>query len=115
VIDYKTGKPKTRNEILGATKNSDGAYYRQLVFYKILIDEYYDGRVTMQNATLDFLEPDADSGKCKKESFEITNSDAVELKQKIVEVAHEIRNLDFWNKRCGDADCKYCSLRDLMI
>ncbi len=115
VIDYKTGKPKTRNEILGATKNSDGAYYRQLVFYKILIDEYYDGRVTMQNATLDFLEPDADSGKYKKESFEITNSDTTELKQKIIEVAHEIRNLDFWQKRCEDKDCKYCSLRDLML
>ncbi len=115
VIDYKTGKPKTRNEILGATKNSDGAYYRQLVFYKILIDEYYDGRVIMQNATLDFLEPDSDSGKYKKESFEITNDDAVELKNKIIEVAHEIRNLDFWSKRCDEKDCKYCSLRDLML
>lgn len=114
VIDYKTGKPKTRNEILGTTKNSDGAYYRQLVFYKILIDEYYNGRVSMQNATLDFLEPDADSGKYKKESFEITNSDATDLKQKIIEVAHEIRNLDFWSKRCDDTDCKYCGLRDLM-
>lgn len=115
VVDYKTGKPKTRNEILGATKNSDGAYFRQLAFYKILIDEYYDGRVVMQNATLDFLEPDSDSGKYKKESFEITNDDAVELKKKIIEVAHEIRNLDFWSKRCDDKDCKYCGLRDLMI
>ncbi|MDQ5929543.1 MAG: ATP-dependent helicase UvrD/PcrA, partial [Bacteroidota bacterium] len=114
VIDYKTGKPKTRNEILGATKNSDGAYFRQLAFYKILIDEHFDGRVVMQGAMLDFLEPETDSGKYRKESFEITNEDTKKLKEKIIEVAHEIRNLDFWNKRCEDAECKYCSLRDLM-
>ena len=36
VIDYKTGKPKTRNEIEGNTKTSDGNYKRQLTFYKLL-------------------------------------------------------------------------------
>ncbi|MBI1998921.1 MAG: ATP-dependent helicase [Parcubacteria group bacterium] len=37
VIDYKTGKPKSRNEIEGNTKNSRGDYKRQLVFYKLLL------------------------------------------------------------------------------
>ena len=119
VIDYKTGKPKTRNEILGATKNSDGAYWRQLVFYKILIDEHFGGRVVMQNAVLDFLEPDTDGGKkegkYKKEVFEITHEDVKNLKEQIITVAHEIRNLDFWTKKCDDKDCKYCELRDLMV
>ena len=119
VIDYKTGKTKTRNEILGATKNSEGAYFRQLVFYKILIDEHFGGRVVMQNAVLDFLEPDTDGGKkegkYKKEVFEITHEDVKNLKEQIITVAHEIRNLDFWTKKCDDKDCKYCELRDLMV
>ncbi|MBI3074821.1 MAG: ATP-dependent helicase [Parcubacteria group bacterium] len=37
VIDYKTGKPRSRNEITGNTKNSRGDYKRQLVFYKLLL------------------------------------------------------------------------------
>lgn len=114
VVDYKTGKPKSRNDIMGNTKNSDGAYYRQLTFYKILIDEEFGGRVHMQSAMLDFLEPN-DSGKYYCEEFEITKDEVKELKQKIVEVAHEIRNLDFWPIRCDDKDCKYCALREMML
>jgi hypothetical protein len=37
----------------------------------------------MQTATLDFLEPETDSGKYRKESFEITNEDTKKLKEKI--------------------------------
>lgn len=113
VTDFKTGKPKTRNEIMGNTKNSDGAYYRQLVFYKILIDEEFSGRVHMQSAALDFLEPN-ENGKYIREEFEITQDEVRELKEKIISVAHEIRNLDFWGRRCEDKDCKYCELRGLM-
>ena len=38
VVDYKTGKPRSRGEILGKTKNSNGDYKRQLVFYNLLLD-----------------------------------------------------------------------------
>lgn len=114
VIDYKTGNPKTRNEIMGNTKNSDGGYYRQLVFYKLLIELDKKSGINMQSATLDFLEPDKDSGKYKSEEFEISNEEVIELKKEIVRVAHEIRNLDFWDKKCHDKECKYCSLRQLM-
>ena len=36
VIDYKTGNPKTKGQIKGSTKYSDGDLMRQLVFYKLL-------------------------------------------------------------------------------
>ena len=38
VVDYKTGKPRSRNDILGETQSSDGSLIRQLYFYKILCD-----------------------------------------------------------------------------
>lgn len=34
VYDFKTGKPKSRNEIEGLTKSSSGNYKRQLIFIK---------------------------------------------------------------------------------
>ncbi|MFZ2522779.1 MAG: ATP-dependent DNA helicase, partial [Minisyncoccia bacterium] len=38
VFDYKTKEGMTSNQIKGLTKSSDGAYFRQLVFYKILTE-----------------------------------------------------------------------------
>ena len=58
VVDYKTGKPKTRNELEGKTKNADGNYFRQLIFYKILLDRFENGKLEMQSGIIDFIEPD---------------------------------------------------------
>ncbi len=125
VVDYKTGKPKSRNEILGKTNNSNGEYYRQLVFYKLMLElhnnqvkESGKGRVyNMKEGVIDFIQPDPKSGKLRKESFIIEQSEVEDLKEEINKVSNEILNLDFWNNRCNDykkGKCKYCELRDLM-
>ena len=113
VVDYKTGKPKTKNDILGNTRTSDGAYFRQLVFYKILLDRFENGKFNMQEGIIDFIEPD-DKGKQHKEAFEISKEDTDKLVGEIKRVAGEILNLTFWNKRCGEKDCVFCPLRDMM-
>ena len=107
VVDYKTGKPKSRNEIEGKTKDADGNYKRQLTFYKLLLDG--DGKLRMNSGQIDFIEPN-DRGIYKKESFEITNAEVVELKALISTVADEILNLKFVNKTCDDKECPYCKL-----
>ncbi|HKY74133.1 MAG TPA: UvrD-helicase domain-containing protein, partial [Patescibacteria group bacterium] len=38
VIDYKTGQPRSKNDIEGKTATSTGDYKRQLLFYKLLAD-----------------------------------------------------------------------------
>lgn len=113
VIDYKTGKPKTRNELLGKTKNADGNYFRQLVFYKVLLDRFENGKLKMQSGIIDFIEPD-EKEKLHKEIFEISKEDTEMLVQKIKQVAGEILNLSFWNTRCDKKDCEFCSLREMM-
>jgi DNA helicase-2/ATP-dependent DNA helicase PcrA len=113
VVDYKTGKSKTRNEIMGKTKNSDGNYFRQLIFYKILLDHYENGKFKMHTGVLDFIEPDI-NGKQHKEFFEITFEDTDALIKKIKEVAKEILDLSFWNKTCPDPECEFCALRKIM-
>jgi CRISPR/Cas system-associated exonuclease Cas4 (RecB family) len=108
VLDYKTGKPKTRNDIEGNTQSSDGNYKRQLVFYKLLLDK--EGKRDMTTGVIQFIEPD-DRGKLHREEFEISAGETKVLEKQIEQVADEIRNLSFWDKGCHDPDCKYCELR----
>ncbi|MFZ5392555.1 MAG: ATP-dependent DNA helicase [Patescibacteria group bacterium] len=112
VIDYKTGQPKSRNDILGKTKTSTGDYHRQLIFYKLL------GRLSssfiykIKEVELDFVEPKKGSGKFVRESFMIELEQLNQLKKMIREVWVKIQALQFpclpeKNK------CKDCDYRDL--
>ncbi len=114
VVDYKTKAPESRNWILGKTKDPRGGdYFRQLVFYKLLLDALPRSKYQMELGTIDFVEPD-NKGRFKKETFEISSADINELKETIARAAEEILNLKFWNKRCGEKDCEYCELRKLI-
>ena len=124
VVDYKTGKPKSRNAIIKA------GYYRQLVFYKLLLGLYSLSTLgaksgyEMVSGEIDFIEPayaqgfgearSNEYGKYRKEKFDITDADITELKEIIIKVAREILDLSFWNKRCDNKKCEYCTLRKMM-
>jgi DNA helicase-2/ATP-dependent DNA helicase PcrA len=108
VVDYKTGKPKSRNDIEGNTASSDGDYKRQLVFYKLLLDK--EGKRDMNDGVIQFIEPD-DRGKMHREEFAITPGEVKVLEKLVMDVAREILDLSFWDKGCHDPDCKYCELR----
>ena len=124
VVDYKTGPPRSRNEIEGKTKNADGNYKRQLVFYRLLLDSMDDNRqdkkqdkkYRMISGELDFIEPN-EQGIYKKEKFDVRDEDVAELRQTIERVAREILDLTFFNYSaqavkggCGEKDCEYCEL-----
>ncbi|HVO29034.1 MAG TPA: ATP-dependent DNA helicase [Candidatus Paceibacterota bacterium] len=108
VIDYKTGRPKTRNEIEGNTKTSDGNYRRQLVFYRLLLDK--EGRRDMREGVVQFIEPDG-RGRFRREAFAVTPGEVIALEGQIVQAAREIRELSFFGRFCDDAGCRYCALR----
>ncbi|PIT93269.1 MAG: hypothetical protein COU06_00740 [Candidatus Harrisonbacteria bacterium CG10_big_fil_rev_8_21_14_0_10_38_8] len=110
VTDYKTSKPKSRNQILGETKDSNGDQFRQLSFYKLLLSLYKDGVYKMKEGVIDFIQPN-DSGKYRRESFEIQEKDLEKLKQEIELMVNEVMEVKFWDKRCGDLKCEYCKLR----
>ncbi len=101
VVDYKTGKVKSRNEIMGATQSSDGSIFRQLVFYKILLD--IDGRYRMSDAMIDFVEPNP-RGKHKRESFEITDEAKQELVTSIAGMVDDLVRGDFLTRPCASED-----------
>lgn len=68
----------------------------------------------MIRGIIEFIEPDA-KGNYKYEEFAITADEVHALEELVINVGKEIINLDFWDKRCDDADCEYCKLRDIML
>jgi len=113
VVDYKTGAVKSRKEILGETKSSEGAIKRQLDFYRLLLDLYEDGRYRMTQGKIDFIEPTKE-GNYKSELFEITNEDRKNIESLVLEKAMEIYTVSFWNITCEDPKCEFCQLRKAM-
>lgn len=113
VVDYKTGGIKSRKEILGETKTSQGSIKRQLDFYRLLLDLYEDGRYRMTEGKIDFIEPTKE-GVYKSELFEITDDDRTAIEVLVLEKAMEIYNVSFWNKTCDDPKCEFCYLRKAM-
>lgn len=110
VVDYKTTKPKSENEIKGKTQNSDGAYYRQLIFYKMLVENHKDWK--LKEAELNFVKPN-DKGDYVSRVFEINDEEVESLKEKIIEMAREIINGEFLDKKCEKEDCQYCKMSEL--
>ncbi len=105
-IDYKTGKPKTRNEIEGLTQNSNGDYKRQLVFYKLLSELDKSFSYTVTETEINFVEPN-EKRDFRRESFSITTEETEDLKTLIQDSVASIRKLDF--SRTTDTDiCSTC-------
>jgi DNA helicase-2/ATP-dependent DNA helicase PcrA len=114
VIDYKTKKPISRNEIEGNTKNSNGNEKRQLVFYKLLVDAHSEGKEIMKEGVIEFIEP-TEKGNYISENFTITDEEVETLKETIKVAAEEITTLSFVEKGgCQKKDCEYCALAKMI-
>ncbi|MBI5221045.1 MAG: hypothetical protein HY978_04415, partial [Candidatus Liptonbacteria bacterium] len=67
----------------------------------------------MLRGAIDFVEPN-ERGIFKREEFEISDEEVEALEQLIIKTSAEILDLGFWSRRCGEPDCEYCRLRELM-
>lgn len=111
VTDFKTGKPKSRGQIEGTTKDSNGDYKRQLVFYSLLLSGA--GEI-MKEGTIDFVEP-TDSGAYKQERFTVSKEDQEGLVKTINDIADEILSGAFVEKGCKKKTCEWCRLSESLI
>jgi hypothetical protein len=89
VLDYKTGKPKSRNELEGNTKQANKDYRRQLAFYALLLTLHADERLYTPVGTVVFVEGDK-KGQIKEESF---TSDEVVQAELIEEIRSHLATL----------------------
>ena len=109
VYDFKTGKRKSKNEIYG-TDDDWGDYRRQIVFYKLLLDLFDEGKHKMKEGVIEFVEPD-EKGRHESVRIDVSDADASKLRSEIERVSNEILNLSFADQVCEGKDCPWCSMR----
>lgn len=114
VIDYKTGKPKTRNHIEGKTADSNGDYKRQLVFYALLLSLQKDTALHARKGVLSFVEPDK-NGSLKEEVFSITDEEVANLKEELLQAARAIVTGTALDVVCDPERCHYCDLTSAWV
>jgi DNA helicase-2/ATP-dependent DNA helicase PcrA len=112
VFDYKTRRGMSVAEIKGETKNSRGDYFRQLVFYKILLEAEPRWRNRKILPSLVFVSPD-DKGRCPIVSVPIVQDDITEVKKQIQCLIESVWSGDIAKSRCEDRDCEWCGLMEV--
>ena len=111
VIDYKTGIAANGLKKLKPPDEKDpagGDYWRQVIFYKILMDELRPKRWTMVSGEMDFIEKE--EGKVKdfvKIKVPVTKEAIIFVKNQIKDTWQKIMNHEF-SKGCGKDDCYWC-------
>jgi DNA helicase II / ATP-dependent DNA helicase PcrA len=110
VVDYKTGDP---DKALAKLKGPDakqplgGDYWRQAVFYKILVDQFEGRGWTAVSTEFDFVEPDKKK-QYRQEKIVITPEDLQQVGDQIKQVWERIQARDFYTG-CGKPDCHWCN------
>jgi DNA helicase II / ATP-dependent DNA helicase PcrA len=110
VVDYKTGDPdKSRSKLSPPNEKepNGGDYWRQAVFYKLLVDESKHNDWRVISTEFDFIEPD-NRKNYRKEKLFILPEDITTVKQQISSVWEKIQNRDFYTG-CGSKDCHWCN------
>ena len=110
VVDYKSGDiDKAMSKLKGPNDKepSGGDYWRQAVFYKLLIDNYEQKDWRVISTEFDFIEPDKKK-EYRKEKIVITLADIETVKQQIKTVWDKIQSREFYTG-CGKEDCHWCN------
>lgn len=121
VVDYKTGKWNTNKRKYFKTPTDDfkgkepkhedlfgGDYWRQAVFYKILVDNDPSNTWNVVSTEFDFVEPDQKSGEFHKEKVIITDADLDTVRAQIADTYSKIQMLQF-KDGCNEPDCQWCN------
>ena len=109
VVDYKTGNPENAlTKIKGPSDKLPlgGDYWRQAVFYKLLVDHSKLGWNVI-STEFDFIEP-GNKKEYRKQKIFITPEDEAFVTQQISETWKRIQAHDFYTG-CGKEDCHWCN------
>lgn len=110
VTDYKTGNatssftkaklksPDASNQFLG------GEYWRQMMFYALLIENNPKGKQMMCEGIFDFVEPQ--NGECTKHKISIDEEGKKRIEEIITSAYRAIQSGEFTG--CGEESCEWC-------
>lgn len=109
LTDYKTGTAKNPNIALPSDRYPDGGnYWRQMVFYKILVESHgLIGRVA-HSGDIQYVDPDK-NGQLFEKSWLYEPQHTEFVGNLITSVWKQIQNLEF-KSGCGQPNCTWCNL-----
>ncbi|HZV82915.1 MAG TPA: ATP-dependent DNA helicase, partial [Geobacteraceae bacterium] len=126
LVDYKTGKhdrkkfqppdPARVVKALEAGKEPafedlhGGNYWRQAVFYKIMVESASEQKFAVSSTEFFFVEPDERSGDFVTERVEIEPEHEDLVREQISSVYHRIMNREF-DQGCHDKYCDWCRVK----
>ncbi len=112
VVDYKTGNIKYAKDKLerpGEKVADGGDYWRQMVFYQILMDVQRQKNWKMVKGEFDFVEKNPENNKFEKAVVIVTDEDKAIVTNQIKSTYAAIKEHKF-SVGCGEEDCYYCNL-----
>ncbi len=112
VFDYKTKEAMSVNAIRGETKNDAGNYFRQLVFYKILLEGAQGSKNKKIEPALVFIKPDS-KDRCQIISLPIISEDEEKVKTEIQSLIQSVWSGKFLSDTCDEPNCEWCKLKKL--
>ncbi|MBS1630508.1 MAG: ATP-dependent helicase [Bacteroidetes bacterium] len=111
VVDYKTGKPDGNNkDRLAAPSEKDpdgGDYWRQMVFYKLLLEKAPDSRWKVGGGRFEYVEKSQTTGEWKTVQIPVFAEDEQYVLRQLKTAYSQIMNHEF-NSGCGEQDCHWC-------
>ncbi|MEZ4956629.1 MAG: ATP-dependent DNA helicase [Saprospiraceae bacterium] len=108
IVDYKTGSHKTEKVKRPTEKDPHGGiYWRQLVFYKLLFENWRNNPRRVMSAEISYLEPDLKKGDFPEHKITFEVEDVNTVKTLIKETYGKIMRQEFYDG-CGEDNCQWC-------
>ena len=112
VTDYKTGDPDksaTKYTMPPNDANPDGGdYWRQMVFYKLLIENYKDRNWRVRMGMFDFVQRGKTSQQFKRIQVPVFQNDEDIVRAQLKDSYRKIMNHEF-SRGCGKEECQWCN------
>lgn len=111
VVDYKTGDPDRSATTQTAAPNEKepdgGDYWRQMVFYKLLLENYDDKNWKVTTGMFDFVQKNK-NGEYKQVIVPVFAQDEEIVRSQIKHSYSRIMNHEF-DRGCGKETCHWCN------
>lgn len=107
IVDYKTGKQIDEKLRKPSARNPFGGdYWRQLVFYKLLYENFRANLIRVTSGEIAYVEADS-RGIFKTKNYDFDSKDSEILRGLISETWQHIQAQDF--NGCGKKTCSWCN------
>ncbi len=108
IVDYKTGAHRADKVRRPTEKEPEGgSYWRQLVFYKLLFENWRSNPRRVASAEISYLEPDQKKGQFPVFRIVFEPEDTTVMKTLIKDTYGKIMRQEFY-EGCGEDNCHWC-------